>query len=356
MRDLEVFTACLWDTAGAERETLTATREAVRAAHPGAGVVETCQRIEAFSLGRCTCPAPVRRSGKDAVEHLAAVAAGLESAVLGEYQVLGQVRSGIAPLRPRAPWLDAPVSAARQLRAEAEFATTTGYLLDAALAVAGFSGRGELLVVGAGAVARDVARRGTALGFGEIAVASRREPAPSIYGSRWIPLDQLPRAGRFDVAVGCLGATAGELARAQLPQVRLHVDLGSPRNFSSDVEPVVSLTQILATARTDQSDIAIRYQLRARLHALVAERLASHADNSSSPVGRIRREVEAVRAHEAARIARLHPELRSETIEVITQALVSRLMHAPSERLRQMDDPELAERVADLFANREPQA
>ena len=94
MEDLDRFTACLWDTTGANRDQLESARRAVHEAHPGAGVVETCQRIEAFSLNGCGCPAPQRREGRAAVDHLAAVAAGLESAVLGEFQVLGQVRTG----------------------------------------------------------------------------------------------------------------------------------------------------------------------------------------------------------------------------------------------------------------------
>jgi glutamyl-tRNA reductase len=63
----------------------------------------------------------------------------------------------------------------------------------------------------------------------------------------------------------------------------------------------------------------------------------------------MRKDVEAVRERESLRIARLHPELSKETIDTITRTLVNRLLHTPSERLREMGDTELAERLADLF-------
>ena len=77
--------------------------------------------------------------------------------------------------------------------------------------------------------------------------------------------------------------------------------------------------------------------------------MAGRSEDSSSPVGRMRKEIETLRASESIRIARLHPELSKETIDAITRTLVNRLLHTPSERLREMGDAELAERLADLF-------
>ena len=348
MRELDDFTACLWDTTGLRGSDLELTRTSVWRLHPAGGVVETCQRIEAFSLTTCHCDAPRRLRGVAAAEHLSALAAGLESAVLGEYQVLGQVRAGLAPLRSQAPWLDAVIAGARALRAEAAFVAGTGQLLDAALALAERDAKGSLLVIGAGAAGRDVARRGRALGFC-VTVASRREwLEPGIW---WAPFGEMT-AAHADVVVSCLSSGVGELAPAQLPRAALYVDLGSPPNLGPDVAPAISLETIVRAARSDAGDRARRDALRRRLNAILAERLDANTDRPAA-VARLRREAESVRAREAARIARLHPALSHTTIETITRALVNQLLHVPSERLRKLDDSALADRLAELFTPEE---
>lgn len=348
MEDLEVFTACRWDTTGWSRADLATARAAVYESHPGAGIVETCQRIEAFSLDVCDCNAAGQERGRTAMHHLAAVAAGVESAVLGEWQVLGQVRTGIAPLRPRARWLDVAVASARRLRAEASFESTTGQLFDAALQLAPGSGRASLLVIGAGALGRDVARRGVALGFQRVAVASRQDPElPE--ADRWIPFPELRRAGPFDVVAGCLGSGAAELTPESLPPAGWYIDLGSPPNFASRSASVVPLRKVIHALREDPVSSRRRDSLRSRVRELVNSGLADYSEHSGSPIGRLRQAVESLREQESRRIARLHPELPQDTIDAITRSLVNRLLHLPTERLRDIDDAQLAERFADLF-------
>ena len=318
--------------------------------HPHAGVVETCQRIEAYSLHGCDCDAPEHRTGEAAIEHLAGLAAGLESAVLGEYQVLGQVRAGLAPLRSEAAWLDGVIAAARQLRAEAAFTATTGQLLDAGLALAGTNARGPLLVIGAGAAGRDVARRAIALGFADVVIASRKAPEANGDGQpRWVPLAELRRQGPFDVVAGCLGAGAEELTQDGLPPAALYLDLGSPANFAESVQPVLTLRTIVTAVRGESADALRRGALRRRLKDLLDARVRA-PEGAAAPVARMRRDVEAIRAQEAARIARLHPTLSMEAIDTITRSLVNQILHVPSERLRELGDDELAARFADLFA------
>lgn len=313
--------------------------------------METCQRIEAFTLGPCSCPAPSRLAGTEAVEHLAALAAGLESAAIGEYQVLGQVRAGIAPLRPQAKWLDNVIASARQLRAEAGFSASTGSLLDTGLKLAQQGATGSLLVIGAGAAGREVARRACALGFERVSIASRRHCDEN--GTCWVPLEDMAASGPYEVVVGCLGAAAGEIGREALPEASLFIDLGSPPNFSADVRPTITLDAIVHVARTNEADVARRNTLRRRLSALLQSRLDAAAEGLS-PVARLRKNTEAIRAREAARIARLHPGLPPQTIDSITRSLMNQLLHAPSERLRHLEDPELAARLADLFVPGEP--
>src|SRR5690349_21667859 len=65
-------------------------------------LLATCHRVELYGFG----PGPVREDmrqldGDAAVRHLFRVAAGLESAVVGESEILGQVRDALAHARER---------------------------------------------------------------------------------------------------------------------------------------------------------------------------------------------------------------------------------------------------------------
>ena len=145
---------------------MAAARAEMDGDHGGDAIVVSCQRLEAYGFGPCDCPAPERLTGHAALERLAAVSAGLESVVLGEDQITGQVRSAFAETKGdlRAA-SDVAIGAARALRAETQFDSHAGHLLDKALRLSTMPPGGTLLVLGAGAMGRLVAVRGRELGF-----------------------------------------------------------------------------------------------------------------------------------------------------------------------------------------------
>jgi glutamyl-tRNA reductase len=84
------------------RARLASELEELAGFHPQWTLLGTCHRVEVYGFG----PSPVRREmrsleGTAAVRHLFRVAAGLESAVVGESEVLGQVRDALAEARRR---------------------------------------------------------------------------------------------------------------------------------------------------------------------------------------------------------------------------------------------------------------
>ncbi len=355
---LERFTACCWETASLDRAQMRFVWE-LSAKHGAAPIMlSSCQRIEVYGSDICECEAPLRREGIEALRHLAEVAAGLHSVVLGEAQILGQVRTAVQEAPPDIrPIAGTAVAAARELRRETEFHSHSGHLLDRALGRADVPASGHLLVVGAGAVGRLIAQRGKELGFEHVTIASRREPDAAWFrdgGFAFRHLQEMQDLAPVDVVVGCLGSNADELRPDDhLPEVRrLIVDLGTPRNFANhDDVPLVTIAAMLGPGNERPHGDAKRAALRERLHEILDRRLMMMSQNGESPVGNLRKSVEAARQRELEAVRQRHPEIPAETLDAITRSMINKIFHAPSQRLKQLDDPELAQELAALFAH-----
>ena len=350
--DLTDFRCCAWRTVSFRAVEMAAARASIEAAHDGDAVVMSCQRLESYGFGPCDCGAPVRLTGEDAMARLATVAAGLDSVVLGEDQIVGQVRSAFAGSEPtlrRAG--DLAIGAARALRAETEFESHAGHLLDKGLRLSAVEPGGVLLVLGAGAMGRLIATRAQELGF-DVVVAGRRKPGPD-FPWRFVPLGSAISLHRVDVICGCLGSGAGEITLRVLPAARLVLDLGTPRNFVEPPAPgLLTIADLLESEERRPHAQARRAALRDRLQALLTDRLAHAATDSRSAIGRMRAEIEATRRRELERIQRLHPELPADVLDTITRSLIDQVFHGATAQLRSGQDPGLAERVAALFAAR----
>lgn len=354
LKDLEDFRACLWEVASAPRHIVDWAHQ-VAGGHAGeVAHIETCQRIEVYGLGSCDCASQRRLQGKEALGHLAEVAAGLHSAVLGESQVMGQVRGGLTFASDGVRRVaSVAVASARELRRAAGLEADVGTLLDQALDLAGVAPGGGILILGTGHQARATARRAAALDFPEIVIAGRSEPARMWLGGHhyaFCDLQDVALQPRPDVVAGCLGEAAGEFRLGiDLPVPRrLALDLGTPRNFAGAVDgALITIGDLLEADNVRHA--AERAALRRQLHGIVERRLEMMASDSTTPVGALRQSVEQVRRRHVERLARLHPEVAQATLDTITRSLVNQLFHAPSERLRQLDDPELQDLVATLF-------
>ncbi len=359
MNGLEDFRACAWPVASVSQTKLDAVLAAARSHRPGAAIVASCQRVEVFHVDRCDCRAPGAWAGFEALLRLAEVAAGLHSLVLGEAQVLGQVRSGLAAAGGQvASHGGIAVAAARTLRAEARFKAHSGHLLDLALRLSNVAWPDRVAVVGAGAVGGLIAERAVELGFPDVTVVARRQPNRGWFNPsrmRYEPLHGLAEIAPVDVLVGCLGSAAKPLGIDTLPVVRrLVIDLGTPRNIEGSLAaPVLTIADMLADEAAHPFADARRAELRERLRATLERRLEMVSSDGQSPIGRLRFEVERVREAEALRIARLHPDLPVETIDTITRTLTNQLFHRPTERLRGIADPELKQRLVELFTTEE---
>lgn len=345
---LSALRCCAWRTVSFRAAEMAAARAQVEGAHPADAIVVSCQRLEAYGFGPCDCSAPEHATGEAALERLAAVASGLESVVLGEDQVMGQVRSAFKPasgeLRAVA---DIAIGAARALRAETHFDSHSGHLLDKALRLSTLRPGGRLLVLGVGAMGKLIAERASELGF-EVTVAARRQPDDRRFP--FVELGRVPGLPPFDVIVGCLGSGAGEIAPRVLPTARLLIDLGTPRNFNVPSGPgAIAISDMLDDEQHRPHALARRRKLRSRLAEILRQRAADAATDSRNPVGALRAEIESIRQAELARYRRLHPGVPPEVLDAITRSLIEKVMHQPTVRLKTLD-PETAREFSALFS------
>ena len=350
LEDLSVYS---WETASLGAEALSALEAEIGAVlewSEGVPVV-TCQRYEIIALQSPSARAPRAYHGHEALTHLAQVCAGLESLVLGEAEILGQVRSSLAAAAPELRRLTAPaVAAARALRRNEGFTHHAGYALDAAIEHANLTCEGALTVIGGGPMGRRTAERAADLGFNVTLVARRPLPLPP--NIRYHSFDHLADLLTTDVLVSCLGHGAPLLGRAALPEIRCAaIDLATPRNLGDDLDvPVIRLAGLLEAQRLSGEDLR-RAELRRKLQDLLSARLLT--GDRESPLGSLREEVERIRQQEITRTMRLHPELPADKVDAITRSLINQVFHQPSQRLRQPENTELAAAVAALFTTEE---
>ena len=304
-----------------------------------------------------------------ALTHLFRVAAGAESVVVGETEILGQLqralasaedRSTASPIVTRA--LRHAVRAGRRARTETGVATGSSSLPwlaveRAAGTLEGLQGR-RTLIIGAGEVGRGVAKAVARVGASEITIAGRSpERAAAVataVGGRAIAGDDL--GGALEAADAVFTATSSAecviarrmvaAAMARRPDRPLViVDLALPRDVDADVATVPGVTLVdLNDLRVSAAEaLEERRRHLPAVERLVADEVARFLKETSERdvaplVSALRCRVEDVRRAELSRwqtrAGRLDPEALA-LAEAITAGVVAKLLHGPTLRLKE---------------------
>ncbi len=303
-----------------------------------------------------------------AAEHLFAVAAGMDSMVLGEPQIIGQVRDAFrrsaaegAAGAALGPLFRAAIRAGRRVRAETAIGSAPEAMVAAGLdlagrSLAGLDGR-EALVVGAGQMAALAVRVLRERGAGHVRIANRTpDRARALaerHGAEAHGLDALGRALEgAEVVIACTGAAgivvrAEDVARARgggSGAARLFVlDLAVPR----DVDPAIGTLPGVTLATIDDVAGAVERGAEARAslaagRAIVADEVSRYAARRRAArlaplIHALQAHAERIRDHELARassrLASLDPAQR-EAVEALTRSIVAKLLHEPIVRTK----------------------
>jgi glutamyl-tRNA reductase len=336
----------------------------------------------------------------EAVRHLFDVAAGLDSAVPGEHEVLGQVRNAWDVARTEGAsgrhlnlLFRHSLEVGKRARSETSIAQRVTSVSQAAVVLAAeqlgdLTGRNAVLV-GAGGMGRAVAGFLLDAGVATLTIANRSpEGAAELVaavgaeggGERCVtvPLAEVEQrlhgADLVVTATGASEALLGVPAVAAAVEGRgedlVLVDIGVPRDIDpavASIDGVRLLDMACVSALTDAS-LAERHREVAAVRAIVdveVERFVAIATaREVDPVVRALRErVEAVRSAELERLAGRFADLDEQqvrAVDEITRAVVAKLLHEPTLRLKAAAGSSLGDRLAesvrDLFDLADPDA
>ena len=319
----------------------------------------------------------------EAIRHMLRVAAGLESMVIGEGQVLGQFRDAHQVAR-QAGALDArldyvmrrAVSAGKRVRAETALGRRAGTIADAAVEVArelagDLRGRG-VLVLGAGTMSALAARRLHEAGA-RLMIASRGHDSAvalaAAFDNATAVSDPVSVAAEVDLLLSCTDSATTVLSAAEVAAMQERrggraftiVDIAVPRDVEAAAAEVDGVTLVDVDALGDRvADVSGQRRAAVAEATAVIEAEVAHAiavvnerDTAGPTIAALVRQAEAIRRREVERTLARMPGADSATterIQQLTRSIVSRILHAPISHLREFaDDPGVALTLRDAF-------
>lgn len=369
------------------RERLTVV---ARAAAPGPDLVPllTCHRVELYAVvdpaadpraalaQRVASTDPVLDEARvvadaEAATHLFRVAVGLDSAIVGEGQIAGQVRRAYEEGRTRgldpalAALLQGALHLARTIRASTELGTvrrSIGSLaVDEALRHVSDPLAATALIVGAGEIGK-LAARALARRVGRLVIANRDHArAVELAGpidAEAIGLDDLDGAlDRADVLISAADTRGTILTRALLEgraarRPLVVVDIAVPRSVAEDARamPGVLYRDVdhlaAGSSAVPPGDVA---EAERRCRAAAEDHMAWLRErDSTDTIRELRERAGAIRQRQLARAMRRLGHLSErdrDVVEALATSLTNALLHEPTVRLRGRPDEERAARV-----------
>ena len=319
---------------------------------------------------------------RDAVEHLFRVASGLESMVVGESEILGQVgqaleaaeKAGMAGLPLKRVFLQA-VGTGRKVREETGIGknavSVSSIALDMAAGKLGDYSSIKLLVVGAGEAGQLVAKVARDRGARQILIANRTmersQALAATLGGTPVELGNLAQAlSECGVVVTCAAAPHWVLETEQIEAaMRRHdgplviIDIAVPRNVDPDVGRLnnvflYNIDDLVSVSESNRKQREGWVEQAAEVITGEAFKTMSWWETlATRPVVRaLMSRAEEIRAQQMAKTLPKLPALSAEeraSLEAMTKAIISKILREPIRCLESGDGTEYSEAVRGLF-------
>jgi len=353
-------------------------------------IVSTCNRVEVYGVAEVPGeargaafrqlgahrgvglptlePLLYSKDGAEAVQHAFRVASSLDSMVLGEPQILGQVKDAFAlaqSCRTVGPVLHSLMSqafaVAKRVRSDTEVGRHAVSVSFAAVELArrifdALDGR-SVLLVGAGEMGELAARHFQDHGTLPVYVANRtasraQELARDLAGTA-VPFEDLFSVmAQVDIVITSTAApepivTSADVAaalHARRGRPLFFIDIAVPRNVEPAVNDLdnVFVYDVDALRSVVDANLRERQREAQRAESLVEREVAKFADRLRSlevvpTIVSLREKLEEIRKAELARILTRLPaadEATRQALEALSQGIVNKILHAPTVKLR----------------------
>ena len=351
-------------------------------------ILSTCNRVELYAVGSGlvseklesflseTQNVPIvefseslyRLVDEEAISHLMRVASGLDSVVIGEPQILGQVTDAYAAAKQQGTvgkilshLFRSAIHTGKRARNETTINHNPASIASVAVnliseAVPNLS-TAKIMVLGAGDMAELAVEALRKRGANDILVINRTLEKAQELAQRWagraavleMLLDHLPE---MDIVITSTGAPHVVVWRPMVedamrlrPQKPLVLmDIAVPRDVDDEVKKIqgVQLYDIDSLSEILQTGLALRQAQIPKVEAILAEELAGFRAYLSSLdvlpiIIEMRKQADNIRQIEMQksirRMSDLTPEMEKQ-IEALTNAIVNKILHRPTSRLR----------------------
>lgn len=361
------------------------------------GIMSTCNRLEIYAVVKETeqgvkeisqflaeighIPLPQLRRHlfillhQDAIRHLMRVSAGLESLVLGEGQILAQVRNthklatkyqGMNRLLDRL--FKQAISAGKRVRTETNIGTGAVSISSAAVELVDMKiddlSSQKVSIIGAGKMSRLLVQHLSSKGVSNIAIVNRSvsrsqelaKQFPQVNLQLHTLEDMMMIVSQSDIVFTSTGATQPILDKKNLSNIEVSqsimlVDISVPRNVSSDV---TDLDFIISYNVDDLKAVVAQNQASRREMAREAEVLLEEEIEAFElwwqsletvpTISCLRSKIEEIREQELekalSRLGSEFAEKHQEVIEALTRGIVNKILHDPMVQLRAQQDIE----------------
>lgn len=397
------------EKAAVSAEKMTASLNKLKAYLSPGIILSTCNRTEIYGIAASTTadfnPAIkffqdclgvdgeyrqylYQYRGEAAAQHLFRVAGGLESMVIGEYEVLGQVGKALesavsantVDLLLRQAFQSA-IKTGRRIREETEISrspvSVSSIALDLAARTTGGLKQGQLLVIGTGEAGQLVAKVAKERGISRILISSKKpERAAAVAEALGgIPIDVhriSEEITNTDIIVTCSSAPHWVLDVQRFQEALQNrtkplviIDIAVPRNVQPEVAalPNVFLYNIDHLKEISRLNVRQREKDIQEAEKIVSEELESlngkwQSLETSPVISALMSKAEEIRAAQLKKTLKKLPPLSAEqqaNLESMTRSIVTRILQEPVDYIRANGDEDHYRLVRQLFNLNEEQ-